>query len=72
MAGLSLMEFVKERRRAECGICALSDEVRAQIAGASDKKIKRPVVIDWLQKEHDVKVTEDDLARHVNARHDQR
>lgn len=70
MSGLSLVEYVRERRRADCVVCRLTEEVRKQITTAADKKIKRAVVIAWLQEEQGVTISEDDLTVHANARHD--
>ena len=70
MAGLSLMEYVREKRKESCPVCALPDAVREQMASASDRKIKRSVVVAWLRDEHKAEVSEDDINSHVNARHD--
>jgi hypothetical protein len=70
VSGLSLVEYVRERRRADCVVCKLPDEIRQQISTAADKKIKRAVVIAWLQEEQSVRISEDELTVHANARHD--
>jgi hypothetical protein len=70
--GLSLLEYVRERRRAECSVCALPDALRDQMAKASERKIKRAVVVAWLLDEHGHTITEDDINAHVNGRHDTR
>lgn len=72
MPGLSLVEYVRERRRAECPVCRLPDAIRQQMAGASDKKIKRTVVLSWLKDEHKIDVTDSDLTTHYSAKHDER
>ena len=68
--GLSLVDYVREKRRESCPVCALPDALRQQMALAGDRKIKRSVVVAWLNDEHRAAVTEDDINSHVNGRHD--
>lgn len=68
--GLSLVAYVQQKRRESCPVCALPDGLRQQMATASDRKIKRAVVVAWLRDEHGASVSEDDINTHVNARHD--
>lgn len=68
--GRSLMEYARDRRRDGCKVCALPDEVRAQILRASDKKIRRPVVLAWLRDEHQAEIGDSDMTVHVNGHHD--
>lgn len=65
----SLVEFVKAKKRADCPVCALPDAIREQIVGASDKKIKRPEIVAWLNEECGYSIQAGDLEKHVNARH---
>ena len=71
-AGRTLVDFVKAQRRSTCAVCQLSDDVRAQMRRAREKKISRPVVVEWLNKEVKAKVTSADIDVHVNGRHDDR
>lgn len=68
--GLSLVDYAREKRREGCPVCALPDAIRGQMANASDKKIKRSVVLDWLREEHAVDMADQDVSTHINARHD--
>ena len=70
MAGLSLIEFVQKQRRAECAVCSLPDEVRQQMAKASDRKIKRATVLAWLREEHKIEIADAILTTHYSAKHD--
>lgn len=67
----SLEGYMKDKRRAECPVCQLSDEIREQIATASAKKIRRKDQIEWLQQEIGVDVTARDLDTHYFGRHNQ-
>lgn len=66
----SLSQFARDKKRSGCRVCSLPPDVRAEVRGASAKKIPRPVVIEWLRTEHGVTITGTDMAAHVNARHD--
>lgn len=68
--GLSLVEYARELRRADCKVCKLPAEVLAQIRGAREKRIARPVILRWLEDEQGQKITVQDLEAHTNGRHD--
>ena len=70
--GRSLAEYVRDKRRAECPVCSLPDDLRSQMANASDRKIKRSVVLAWLQEEHGHTLTDMDLTSHHSGHHDSR
>ena len=65
----TLVEFVKDKRRADCVICNLPEEVLAQVRVATDKDINRRQVKEWLESEYQIKVTEADQVLHTNGRH---
>lgn len=68
--GRSLMEYARDRRRDGCEVCALPDVIRVQMAQASDKKIRRPIVLAWLRDEHGIEVADSAMTTHVNGHHD--
>lgn len=68
--GLSLLDYAKKQRRKDCPVCALPVEIRQQMAGASEKKIKRIVVLSWLADAHGITVSPSDMMTHVNGHHD--
>lgn len=66
----TLTQFARAKRRVGCPVCALPADVRAQLAGASSRKIPRAVQIDWLTTELSVKITDAHLTAHFGGRHD--
>ena len=68
---LSLVDFVKLKRKENCKICKMPVEVRGQIGKpASEKHISRDQQVEWLKLVTGVEVTVEDLNAHVNGRHD--
>jgi hypothetical protein len=67
----SLTDYVKAKRREGCPVCALGTTIIAQMKEASNKKIGRPVVVEWLSDEFGVTVTRADMDSHYNGRHDE-
>lgn len=68
-SALSLEEFIVEKKRQECAVCQLPDEIRAQLEGASDKKIKRTVQLEWLKSLGYDEVDNHALNKHYSGRH---
>lgn len=68
---LGLVDYVKAKRREACRVCQLPDDVRDQLATASDKGIKRGVVLEWLRESVGIKITDSELTVHKNGRHDE-
>ena len=68
--GRSLVEYARDRRRDGCSVCALPEEIRNQMSRASEKKIRRPVVLAWLRDEHNISIQDTDMTVHVNGHHD--
>lgn len=66
----SLSQYVRDKRREGCPVCALSPQLLTEIRAASKNKIPRDVVLEWLKIEHGVKVTHQEIVAHANARHD--
>lgn len=69
---VSLLDFATAKRRANCKVCKLPEEIKAQIALARDKKIPRPVVVEWLNNEMKLPITNADLDLHRNGQHERR
>lgn len=67
----SLVEFVRDMKRSNCAICAIPDpDIKAQLKAATEKKIKRGWVLQWLRDECGIEVTDADMNRHYSGRHD--
>lgn len=67
----TLKQFVKDQKRASCGVCKLPEPAREQLRGMADARIKAETAVAWLAAEYDAKVSVEDLNRHKNERHDQ-
>lgn len=67
---LSLVDYVRQQRRADCAVCSLPDEIRIQLKGASDKKISRATALAWLSEVHGIVMTSDQMTTHYSAHHD--
>lgn len=67
----SLVQFVRDKKREGCPICALPAEVIDQIKTAVTRKISRAEQIEWLATEYQVTVTKGQFETHVSARHEQ-
>jgi len=67
--GKRLTEFIEERRRAECPVCQLPDELRDQFKVAARRKVPTAVVLEWLKVEHGVTISEEEYLRHGKSRH---
>jgi len=67
----SLADFVRQKRRESCPVCKLPQEVRDQLATASDKGHKRRDVLEWLKVDAGVPITDTELTAHRNGRHDE-
>ena len=68
----TLVDFVKDKRRASCVVCKLPDIIRQQVRAASEKKISRRTVLEWLETECGAKITDADIATHSNGHHEDR
>jgi len=69
--GLSLVEYARKKRAADCPVCHLPEGIRQQMLTASDKKIKRSVVLAWLAEEHGITIDDAVLTVHYSGKHDQ-
>lgn len=66
----SLDEFLESQKKApDCPVCKLPEDVLQQMAAASAKRVRRPVVLAWLNDEHQAGITDADLNRHYSGRH---
>ena len=66
-SGRSLTDYLLEKKRAACAVCALPADVLAQLAAASEKGIKVADRLEWLAAEYGAHLTRTDLEAH--ARH---
>ena len=68
---LSLADFVAAKKRADCPVCALPEDIRLQLREAgSKKKIRRPEMIEWLREAHKVPISDAELTAHYSGRHE--
>lgn len=55
-------------RRAACAVCALPDEIAQQVKTASDKKIDRQTIREWLEREYGIRIRDGVFTTHANSR----
>jgi hypothetical protein len=68
---LSLTDFVKAEKRANCNVCKLPVEVRGQLGRpASEKKISREQQVKWIYAVTGKTITLEELNSHNNGKHD--
>lgn len=66
----TLKQFVKDQKRKVCAVCKLAAEIKEQIRGAADARIKAETVIEWIKEEVGMTVTVEELNKHKSERHD--
>ena len=66
---LSLVDYLKKRRRADCVVCQLPEDVQGQLQDAKRKKITRLEQLAWLNDELGHEVTHDDMEKHYKGQH---
>ncbi len=69
---ISLVDFVRQERYAECAFCALSQDIRSQLKVAARKKITREQRMRWLKAIGHGEITDEVYDLHVRGNHDQR
>lgn len=67
--GRSLRDFVRDKKREGCRICALPPDILEQVKSASVTKIPRATVIEWLKAELKTTFTSDEFDKHTSGRH---
>lgn len=70
-AARSLADFMLEKRREGCPICALPDDVKEQLRKARKASIRRAEQIEWLESEFGLKLSSDLFNAHHSGRHEQ-
>jgi len=67
----TLAEFLRDKRREGCPVCALSPEVRQCLAEAAAKgTAKVPEQVEWLNTDCGAHITISDLTQHRSGRHE--
>lgn len=66
----TLVDFVRDKKRADCRVCQLPADAIAQLRQARDKDIPRRHQLEWLACDYGLRLDEAELAAHVNGRHD--
>lgn len=67
---LTLVDFLKKKRRADCVVCQLPQEVLDQLQVAKKKKITRVEQLAWLNEELGYEVEYDHMEVHYKGQHD--
>ena len=67
----SLNDFLLEKRREGCPICALPADVKEQLRKASKASIRRAEQIEWLESEFKIRLTAEQFNSHHSGRHEQ-
>ena len=65
----SLLDYMQDKRRAECPVCKLAEDIRDQLRRATDRKVKRADQLTWLTEVVGVAITNSDLDAHYSGRH---
>lgn len=66
----SLVDFMRAKKRRDCPVCRLPDVLRAQLADARGKKVRRTDQLEWLAAEHGIKLTAAQFDTHHSGRHE--
>jgi hypothetical protein len=70
-AARSLADFLLEKRRAGCPVCALPDTVKEQLREAGKRGIRRAEQVEWLESEFGLKLNSALFNAHHSGRHEQ-
>lgn len=62
--GRSLADYLKAKKCAACPVCQLPDDVKGQLAAASERGIKVADRLEWLTAEYGARITRADLEAH--------
>jgi len=68
-SGRSLREFWRAQKAVNCKVCALPEAILAQIRGRDRRTASINVVVEWLVKEHGVRITRDEFLSHQRGQH---
>lgn len=68
---LSAAEYQMAKKRAACGVCKLSDDLKEQLVLARTRKMRVPEQLDWLREQYGIKLTRADFERHHSGRHEE-
>lgn len=69
-AARSLADFLLEKKRASCPVCALAPEIRVQVDAARRRGVRRAEWLEWLRDECGVVLQPGDFDQHINGRHE--
>ncbi len=67
----SLVQFVRDDRKARCPVCKLPTEIRAQLREAKDKRISVATQLHWLKEEYKIVLTVEQINAHRGGRHEE-
>ncbi len=68
----SLVEFMRDKRKKDCPVCRIPEELRQEMVAARTKKITRVDILAWLKEDHGIDVTPGQMDTHNSAKHDQK
>ena len=67
----TLAEFLRDKRRAGCPVCALSPEILQCLAEAANKgSAKVPEQVEWLNTDCGARITVQELTQHRSGHHE--
>ena len=67
----TLAEFLRDKRRAGCPVCALSPEILQCLAEAANKgSAKVPEQVEWLNTDCGTRITVQELTQHRSGHHE--
>lgn len=67
---LTLLNFIIEKKRRHCKVCALPLEIIEQVRSARSRAVRLPEVVEWLKAEHGITLTRADFEAHHSGRHE--
>lgn len=67
----SLVQYVRDTRKANCPVCKLPADVREQLREAKDKRISVATQLDWLKNEFGITLSVEQINSHRGGRHEE-
>lgn len=66
----SIVDFLREKERAQCPVCTLPESWRQQLQFAREKGIRIADQVEFLRKKGRIKLRPQEIMHHNNKRHD--
>lgn len=72
----SIEDFMRNKRKEDCRVCRLSEDLRLKLSTASKKGWSRENVVEYLNEhfadDMGANVTDDELTTHFSGKHDRK